>query len=176
MGTVPTDAMRDAGAAGRADRLAEILRRRGLEVRTLELGPGHEPERMLESSRGQRSLVAHAKGYPSTGTDRCAAWVEGVFDWSGIGREGGSARDLYERYCFLSDAAELRVGMIVAVPAHPYSVAGTREGHVGIHVGDGLVMDCVETGVRTVPLQLWYMAYGVLAEPRWGWMRGVALG
>ena len=36
-------------------------------------------------------------------------------------------------------------------------------------------MDSADHGVRTVPLALWYGAYGAWEQPRWGWMRGVAL-
>ena len=155
--------------------LARRLESRGLAARRFDLSEPHAPEAFADASRGQRNLVVHAKGYPAQGENRCAAWVEGVFSWAGLGLEDGHARDLYERYCTLGDPADLRVGMIVATARHPFSTDGLRYGHVGIYVGDGEVMDCTEDGVRTVPLSLWLMAYGSLDEPRWGWMRGLAL-
>lgn len=155
--------------------LAERLESRGLDVRRVDLSGAHAPEAFAAASRGQRSLVVHAKGYPAQGENRCAAWVEGVFSWAGLGLEDGHACDLFERYCTLDDPADLRVGMIVATPRHPFSTDGLRFGHVGIYVGDGEVMDCTSDGVRTVPLSLWLMGYGALDEPRWGWMRGIAL-
>ena len=129
--------------------LAERLESRGLDVRRVDLSGAHAPEAFAVASRGQRSLVVHAKGYPAQGENRCAAWVEGVFSWAGLGLEDGHACDLFERYCTLDDPADLRV--------------------------DGEVMDCTSDGVRTVPLSLWLMGYGALDEPRWGWMRGIAL-
>ncbi|MCH4082820.1 MAG: hypothetical protein LKF00_00250 [Olsenella sp.] len=159
----------------RVRRLDAVLADRGLEARRLNITPGHEPERLMDATRGQRSVVAHAKGMPWTAADSCAAWVEDVLVWSGLGREVGDARELYERHCTLSDPGELRVGMIVAVPSCPYSPAALRHGHVALYVGDGMVMDSADRGVRTVPLALWYEAYGVTAEPRWGWMRGIPL-
>lgn len=171
--------MAGAGEAREADalvrRLEELLAGRGLEAHRLEVAPGREPERLMDATRGQRSVVAHAKGLPWAGEDACAAWVEDVFAWSGLGRESGDARELYERHCTLSDPAELRVGMIVAVPTCPYSPAALRHGHVALYVGDGMVMDSADRDVRTVSLALWYEAYGVTAEPRWGWMRGIPL-
>lgn len=165
------------GPVGPAEeRLAGLLARRGLEAHWLDVGCGHEPEALAGATRGQRSLVAHAKGHPGTGENGCAAWVEGVFRWAGLGYEPGSACELYQRHCHLRDAGELRVAMIVAVPSHPFDASGLRLGHVGIYVGDGEVMDCVAAGPRTVPLRLWCAAYGVTSEPRWGWMRGIALG
>ncbi|MGN0076081.1 MAG: hypothetical protein ACI38Z_03805 [Parafannyhessea sp.] len=159
----------------RMRRLEARLAERGLRARRLRLGPGSEPERLLDATRGQRSVIAHAKGMPWSGANSCAAWVEDVFVWSGMGREEGDARELYERHCTLTDPAELRVGMIVAVPTCPYSTEALRHGHVALYVGDGMVMDSADRGVRTVPLALWYEAYGVTAEPRWGWMRGIPL-
>lgn len=157
-------------------RLARVLAGRGFAMRPLVLHGGRGPEGLAHASRDQRDLVAHAKGFPWTGEGRCAAWVAGVFAWAGLGYEGGNARDFYERHCVLDDPARLKVAMIVAVPTHPFDVEGRRFGHVGIYVGDGQVMDCVDAGVRTVPFSLWYGAYGVTAEPRWGWMREIALG
>ena len=156
-------------------RLSDRLAARGLVARRFSWESDDGPEAFADASRGQRSLVVHARGYPAQGENRCAAWVEGVFSWAGLGFESGHACELYQRYCNLDRLADLKVGMIVAVPSHPFSLEGERYGHVGIYVGDGKVMDCVGTGVRTVPLSLWLMGYASGAEARWGWMRGLAL-
>lgn len=161
--------------AERLRRLEALLARRGLPMRRLATGRGHVPEALASASRDQRSLVVHAKGFPWPGPNGCAAWVEGVFQWFGLGLERGDARALYERHCTLTDPGDLRVGMIVAVPRCPASPQAARHGHVGIYVGDGMVMDSADHGVRTVPLALWYGAYGAWEQPRWGWMRGVVL-
>ena len=66
--------------------------------------------------------------------------------------------------------------MIVAVPVHPYGAGGRSWGHVGYYVGDGCVRHCSNGRVATAPLDVWLSVYGVMAEPRWGWLGGIALG
>ena len=52
---------------------------------------------------------------------------------------------------------------------------GWDYGHVGLYVGDNVVMDCVDGCVRRVPLELWLSSYGVASEPRWGWIGAISL-
>lgn len=137
--------------------------------------PGHEPQRLMDSSALQRRFVACAHGTPSPGPDLCASWVEQSFSRLGFGVVLGNAKELYDWYCPYEDTASLKVGMIVAVCQHPYSVQGIRCGHVGIYVGDDKVMDCVREGVRKIDLGLWMSAYGLMADPRWGWLGSMGL-
>ncbi|MBO7675234.1 MAG: hypothetical protein J6S63_09540 [Atopobiaceae bacterium] len=137
--------------------------------------PGHEPQALMDASALQRRFLACAHGTPCTGQDLCASWVEQSFSRLGLGVVLGSAAELYNGYCHYDDSVDLKVGMIVATPAHPYSAQGLRHGHVGIYAGDCLVMDSVESGVRTVPLDLWLSAYGLMADPRWGWLGSMGL-
>lgn len=139
------------------------------------ISPGHEPQRLLDATTRQKRLAEYAYSTPATGKNSCAAWVELVFLRFGYCAIVGHAFQVYEGYCHLNDLALLKAGMMVAVPRHPFSVDGRRYGHVGIYVGDRLVRDCVDTGVRTVPLELWLSDYGVMAEPRWGWLGSIAL-
>ena len=166
------------------ERLEAELQRRGISRgdtsiygqtvrRTIE--PGHEPQRLMDATALQRNLVACAYATPSPGENRCAAWVEVVFGRLGICMVGGDALELYQSYCPLTDTADLKVGMIVAVPAHPFSLGARGFGHVGLYIGDGKLMDSVAGEVRTVPLELWLTAYGVMAEPRWGWLGSIGL-
>ncbi len=136
---------------------------------------GHEPQRRMDASALQRRFVACAHGTPSPGTDLCASWVEQSFSRLGLGVVLGDAATLYNSYCPHRDPAELKVGMIVATGRHPYTVAGTRHGHVGIYIGDDQMMDCVADEVRIVPLELWLSAYGLMDEPRWGWLGSIGL-
>ena len=133
------------------------------------------PQTLKEASPLQRRLVECSYGTPSPGEDLCAAWVEQCFSRLGLGVVLGDAASLYQGFCHHTSLDELKVGMIVAVDAQPYSLAGMSHGHVGLYVGDGLVRDAVGNQVRTVPLELWLCAYGLMSEPRWGWLGGIGL-
>ncbi|MBR3224238.1 MAG: hypothetical protein IKF78_02835 [Atopobiaceae bacterium] len=166
------------------EQLLALLRERGLVIghrskwgqpalRTIE--QGHEPQPLMEASALQRRFVACAHGTPSPGSDLCASWVEQSFSRLGLGVVLGDASELYAGYCHYTDTADLKVGMVVAVPAHPYSPQGLRHGHVGIYAGDGMVMDAVAERVRKIDLGLWLSAYGLMATPRWGWLGSMGL-
>lgn len=137
--------------------------------------PGHDPQRHGDATSLQRRFVACAYGTPSPGPDLCASWVEQAFSRLGLGVVLGDARALCDSYCHYDDTSDLLVGMIVAVSAHPFSAQGMAHGHVGLYVGDGMVMDAVGEGIRKVPLELWLSAYGLMVEPRWGWLGGMRL-
>ncbi len=165
-------------------RLLETLRRRKLvtgdrsrwgqpALRAIE--PGHEPQRLKAASPLQRRLIACAHATPSPGDDLCASWVEQAFSRLGLGVVLGSAAQLYQDYCHYDDTSDLKVAMIVAVPQHPYSLQGQAHGHVGLYVGDDMVMDSAEGALRKVPLALWLSAYGLMAPPRWGWLGSIGL-
>ena len=136
---------------------------------------GQAPQALMDASALQRRLVACAHATPSPGSDLCASWVEQAFSRLGLGVVLGDARRLYDDYCHYEEASELLVGMIVAVPAHPYTAQGMAHGHVALYVGDGTVMDAVAGGVRKMPLELWLSAYGLMADPRWGWLGSIGL-
>ncbi len=111
---------------------------------------------------------------PSPGPGYCAAWVADVFVNAGIGYFGGNACDMYASWCLSSDPAELQPGMIVAVSTHDLTAAGRIYGHVGVYVGDGVVMDNVGY-IRATSFDEWVATYGTTVEPRWGWLGGVEL-
>lgn len=166
------------------ERLLEVLRGRGLVYGMYSkwgypairrVAAGHEPQRRMDATSLQRRFVACAYGTQSPGEDLCASWVEQAFSRLGLGVVLGNAAELYSWYCHYDDTADLKVGMIVAVPAHPYSAQGARLGHVGLYVGDQAVMDAVGNEVRTTPLDLWLSAYGLMADPRWGWLGSMGL-
>jgi cell wall-associated NlpC family hydrolase len=54
------------------------------------------------------------------------------------------------------------------VPAHTWTESGQVYGHVGIYVGDGMVMDSLDY-VRTISLDDWISDYSMLYEVKWGW-------
>ncbi len=167
------------------ERLYEILKRRGF-VREDGLSKwgkpvlrtwaaDEEPQARMDASALQRRFVACACGTPSPGDGLCASWVEQAFSRLGIGVVLGSAAELYNGYCHYTSTADLKVGMIVAVPSHPYTPRGPDLGHVALYTGDAMVMDAVGNDVRTVPLRLWLCAYGLMADPRWGWLGSIGL-
>lgn len=137
--------------------------------------PGHEPEPLMDASRRQRALVGLAHATPAAPPDRCALWIERAFSRLGMGVVTGNASDLYGSWCRLDDTADLKVGMIAAVPVHPYAASGRGWGHVALYIGDGRAMHCASGRVLTVPLEPWLSVYGVMAPPRWGWLGGIDL-
>lgn len=139
-------------------------------------GEAGAPQALMDATARQRRLVEVAHAEPACGDDACAAWVENVFSALELGFVCGHARDLCDRFCAFTELADLKVGMAVAVGEHPYSAAGRKYGHVGLYVGDGAVMDCVEGRVRRAPLDAWLSTYGVMCAPRWGWLGGIDLG
>lgn len=139
-------------------------------------GEAGAPQALMDATARQRRLVEVAHAEPACGDDACAAWVENVFSTLELGFVCGHARDLCDRFCALTELADLKVGMAVAVGEHPYSAAGRKYGHVGLYVGDGAAMDCVEGCVRRAPLDAWLSTYGVMYAPRWGWLGGIDLG
>ena len=140
-----------------------------------EVPAGHEPQALMDAGAPQRRLVECAHGTAPMGEDLCAAWVERAFSRLGMGYVSGDARALYDGFCHLTDTRDLLVGMIVAVGRDPYGAGGWDYGHVGLYVGDNVVMDCVDGCVRRVPLELWISSYGVASEPRWGWIGAISL-
>ena len=165
-------------------RLLQSLRDRGLvdgnesrwgqpALRQIECG--QEPQRLMDATTLQRHLVECAHARPSMGDDLCAGWVRSVFCTLGICDVVGDARTLYESYCNRGQTRDLKVGMIVATPAAPYSTQARVHGHVGLYVGDNQVMDAVANEVRTVDIELWLSTYGLMAQPRWGWLGSIDL-
>ena len=122
----------------------------------------------------QQRLVNIAKSTPTPGGNLCAAWVSTVFNNAGYGYEYGDACDLYWRYCHDSTRANLKVGMIIAIPSHSHNYAGSRWGHVAIYIGDGMVIENIGR-VNIQPLQNWINYYGTTYTPQWGWYRNTAL-
>lgn len=128
---------------------------------------------LADANAAQRRLVQSAYATPSAPAGYCAMWVEDVYANAGFGTFMGDACDLYDRYCFSSDLAMLKCGMIVAVSTHPHTSAGSIWGHVGIYVGDGKVMDSVYGYVRTSDLEDWIDYYGVTVPVKWGWIGNI---
>lgn len=128
----------------------------------------------INAGNAQQRVVDYAYSTPSPGGGLCAWWVSDVFERAGFGNVPGNADDQYANWCTSSNKADLKVGMIIAVPSHPHTSAGRIYGHVGIYVGDNIVRDNIGY-IRTIDVDEWISYYGVTATPRWGWANGINL-
>lgn len=117
----------------------------------------------------QKRVLASCNRTPSPGGGLCAAWVSNVFVNAGFGFWGGDARDMYSMYCFDSNLNNLRPGMIIAVPSHPFTYLGSIYGHIGIYIGQGKIMENVGH-IQTSNLFDWIAHYGATRTVKWGWL------
>lgn len=140
-----------------------------LQSGSLEGGQEYEA-----ANETQRAIADAATRTPSPGPSLCAAWVSNVYANAGLGRVGGNANDMYASWCHSSDRSELQVGMLVAVAPSDASGMGAIYGHVGIYVGDGMVMHCTNDTVFKCTLDEWIGTYGRYAQVRWGYPANVA--
>ena len=123
------------------------------------------------ASEKGRAIVAACYTTPSPGQGWCAAWVSNVYQNAGVGWFGGNACDMYWNYCTSSDKSTLEVGMIVADPSHSGTgSAGEIYGHVGIYIGNGMVISNVGA-IYTQTLDSFISFYGNRYPVKWGWPR-----
>lgn len=119
------------------------------------------------SSKGQ-AIVNACYQVGSPGSGLCAMWVSQVYSRAGYGYPGGNANNMYWNYCTSSNKGDLQPGMIIAVSTWTGTSAGRIYGHVGIYIGDGMVMHNVGS-IQTMGLDAWINTYGTTVTPRWGW-------
>lgn len=120
------------------------------------VGSGAEYE---ASSEVQKKIVNAAFITTSPGPGWCAMWVSQVYQNAGLGYIGGNACDMYRNFTFTSDKSKLQVGMLVAVESSSSGgSAGLTYGHVGIYIGDGMVIDNIGH-IRTVSLDNWIASF-----------------
>ncbi len=127
------------------------------------------------STSGSQARVVNAcYSTPSPGAGLCAMWVSMVFSNAGFAYAGGNANDMYNWWTTSSNRSDLKPGMIVAVSTHSHTSAGRIYGHIGIYVGNGMMMDNIGY-IRTISVNEWVNFYSTTVTPRWGWLMGVAL-
>ncbi len=163
-------------AAQRAAAAAEEARRRAEQeasgnASNIPTGGGQDSS---SATGAARAVVNACYSTPSPGLGWCAAWCTNVFVNAGIGFFGGDACDMYANWCYSSDKSALKVGMIVAVSTHSHTSAGRIYGHIGIYIGDGMMMDNVGY-IRTISVDEWISFYSTTVSTRWGWLGGVVL-
>lgn len=127
------------------------------------------------STAQEKAIVNVCKSTPYAGSARCATWTSNVYQNAGYPYMYGNANDQYYAYCTSSDKNDLKPGMLIAVPSHPNTVAGRKYGHVGIYVGNGLVMDnAAGPSITITSLDKWIAFYGKTYPVKWGWGPGAS--
>ena len=127
------------------------------------------------ASAKQLKVVSAAWNEPTTPLGWCTLWVHNVFEAYGIYDVDGNACDLYNNFCTSSNPSDLKVGMIVAVSRHPGTSGGRIYGHIGIYVGDGIMLDS-SGSVRVWNVEDWINSYNGWVTPKWGWYGNRKLG
>lgn len=179
--------LKDAGYATSSDYVAALIsvmdtyglrRFDGMSAEDFEATGGEVTGALdlgADATARQQAVVnaAFAETYHEGGY--CAEWVMRVYERVGLGRQyGGDARDIYWSWCTSSDLSTLRPGMVIAVPSHAGTYAGSIYGHVAVYVGGGMVRDNVGY-IRMTPVEEWVGYYSSTTTPRWGWYGGVPL-
>lgn len=126
-----------------------------------------EAQKLSEANSKQKAIVDACNSVGSPGGGLCAMWVSQVYEVAGVGYPGGNACNMYDDFCTSSDKNDLKVGMIVAVPSHTHTEAGSIYGHVAIYIGDGQVMDNIGY-IRTISLDEWIDYYSTTYTVKWG--------
>lgn len=152
------------GEANMSARIAEARR----IYAALTQAPGGLGQDYASASEAAKRIVNACYTTPSPGEGYCAAWVSHVYENAGFGYPGGNACDMYWNFCTSSSMADLKVGMIVAVPSWTGTSAGLTYGHVAIYIGDGRVMDNVGP-IRTTTLDEWIACYSTTYPVKWGY-------
>ncbi len=120
------------------------------------------------TEEGQR-IVDACYTTPTTKEGACAMWVSDVIENAGFTRPGGDACNFYWNYCTSDNIADLKPGMVIAVPSNSSGYMGETYGHVGIYIGDGNVISSVGY-IRTESLdsfRSWNETNGF--KCKWGW-------
>ena len=121
-------------------------------------------------------IVAAAKITPSPGKNLCQAWVREVYKNAGLGNVYfNKASDAYRTNLVSEDKTNIPIGAAVYGTGSGNSDAG----HVGIYIGNGLVMDNVGS-IKTSTLEEWigwqerrgYSIDGKVGWLGWGWQAG----
>ena len=110
---------------------------------------------------------------PSAASGYCASWVTNVMMNAGIlsSSLGYNANDYWANVCYSSDINDLQPGMIIAT-RNSYSYLGQKYGHVGIYIGDGMVISSIGY-LETISLEAWISKYNnaeMGSTARWGYL------
>lgn len=147
------------------------------QLRSGTVGGGQDYE---SAEQWQKDIVnaCHQIGWP--GANLCATWTTKVYAAAGhtvygngnsvLGHQGYGASYYPSRAT--TDLSQIQVGMLVSAQFGSNTAAGNTYGHVGIYIGDGMVMDSVSSGIRTIALSDWVSQNGrgwVVCGYPWDW-------
>ena len=139
------------------------------------IDPERKPQALMDASARQRDLVALAHATPAAEADQCAAWLSASSSaWGSV----------------WLPAMRPPLSRLVPKLRHAMSSRGhdRRRTRTPLWRGRALmgscwslswrqrVRHCTDGRLVDAPLELWTSVYGVMAEPRWGWLGGIALG
>lgn len=110
----------------------------------------------------QKDIVNACSQVPWPGADKCATWTTKVYAKCGhtvygngntqLGNQGYGAN--YDPKRATTDLSQIKVGMLLS-SEHGSGSAGWTYGHVAIYIGDGKVMESINTGINTTTLESW---------------------
>ena len=128
----------------------------------------------------QKDIVNACSRVSWPGASLCATWTSHVYAAAGhpcsgngnsvLGHQGYGASYYPSRAT--TDLSQIKVGMLVSAQFGSNTAAGNTYGHVGIYIGDGMVMDSVNSGIRTISLSEWVSQNGrgwVVCGYPWDW-------
>ena len=116
----------------------------------------------------QKKIVDCCHMTPAAGEGLCATWVYDVFVNAGFIGIGGNANDMWANYCYTNDTSRLEVGMIIAVLHSGATGDSWLYGHVGIYIGDDMVMHSTGAAVEITPLEDWIAIFDPYNTVKWG--------
>lgn len=130
------------------------------QINTGGVGGGQD---YASAEQWQKDLVDACQRVPWPGGSLCATWTSNVYRACGyevygngnsvLGHQGYGASYYPSRAT--TDLSQIKVGMLISAQYGSNSTAGNTYGHVGIYIGDGMVMDSINTGIRTISLSDW---------------------
>lgn len=137
------------------------------EIQTFEI-PMPTVEDILKGyvSPTQESIVEIAKKEPTTPSGYCAQWTMNVYRKAGY-RIQGNACDLWAEYCD-KPIEEIEIGMLIAVKHASSHGFGYTYGHIGIYMGDGLVIHSSGGEVKIQTIDEWVSFYDWAGTVRCG--------
>lgn len=155
--------------------LAEYQASSNNQNHNTETGSGQE---YSSATAAQRAIVDTAYNTPFAGDGLCATWVSRVFANAGQPYPGGDANT----FTMSRESGGIKVGMAIAVEHSGPSYASYTYGHIGIYIGDGMIMHNETSwtgnssnGCTITPIDEWRATYEYQCTAYYGWVNGIDL-